>query len=217
MLSGETWGLHVAYTILLDIVHVVKSTLWYLETLLTVSRIAVDEIEQTKHIHKTEDWVTRTPLKPGGALRCSGRISSSCSASGTRRVNLVTNPVISHELGKDQKVFTTSGTYLSSFIFHNSHATLELPSYISNCFLEVCLIVWCCLTPLSTIFKLYRVSQFCWWRKPEYPEKATNTLLIWLLSVAYRWRQMELLFRCWIKVDYCFTIMCYDGLLYYTI
>jgi hypothetical protein len=28
---------------------------------------------------------------------CSGRVGSSCSTSGTRRVNLVTNPVISRE------------------------------------------------------------------------------------------------------------------------
>jgi hypothetical protein len=68
----------------------------------------------TKHTHKTKDRVTRTPLKTGGELRCSTRVSSSFSTSGTRRVNLVTNPLINHEWGKDQEVFTTSGTYLWS-------------------------------------------------------------------------------------------------------
>ena len=47
---------------------------------------------------------------------------SSCSTRDTLRVNLVTDPVISHERGKDREVFTTSGTYPWSFvtqIFHN--------------------------------------------------------------------------------------------------
>jgi hypothetical protein len=42
--------------------------------------------------------------------------NSSCSTSDTRRVNLVKNPVISHEYGKDWEVLTTSGTYPWSFV-----------------------------------------------------------------------------------------------------
>ena len=48
-------------------------------------------------VYKTKDQVTRTSLKTGGELSCSGRISSSCSTSDTRRVNLATNPEISRE------------------------------------------------------------------------------------------------------------------------
>ena len=56
------------------------------------------------------------PTKTGVELMCSGRISSSCFTNGTRRVTLVTNPVISHEWGKEREVFTTSGAYPWSFV-----------------------------------------------------------------------------------------------------
>jgi hypothetical protein len=62
-----------------------------------------DTQRSTKHTYKIKDRETRTPLKTGGELRCSGRVSSSCSTIGTRCVNIVTNPVISREWGKDGK------------------------------------------------------------------------------------------------------------------
>jgi hypothetical protein len=89
-------------------------------------KIQKDKQRSTKHTYKTKDRVTRTTLKTRGELRCSGRVRSSCSTSGTSRVNLVTNPVISREWGKDREVFTTSGTYPWSFvtqIFHNGQTS----------------------------------------------------------------------------------------------
>jgi hypothetical protein len=76
-------------------------------------------------IYKTyiqaKDRVTRTSLKPGGELRCSGKVSSSCSTSATHRVNLVANSVISRQRGKDREVLTTSETYTWSFVTHIFH------------------------------------------------------------------------------------------------
>ena len=100
-------------------------------------KVQKDKQRSTKHTLKTKDRVTRTPLKTRGELRCSGRVSSFCFTSGTRRVNLVTNPVISREWGKDWKVFTTSDTdtqytnytwansYINSWKIHNTQTTHE--------------------------------------------------------------------------------------------
>jgi hypothetical protein len=49
--------------------------------------------------------VTQISLKTKDELRCSGRVSSSCSTSETRCVNLVTNPVISHEGERTEKCY----------------------------------------------------------------------------------------------------------------
>jgi hypothetical protein len=64
---------------------------------------------------KTKDRATRTSLKTGEELRCSGRVGISFSTNGIHRVTLVTNPVKSHGRVKDRIVITRNGTYPSSY------------------------------------------------------------------------------------------------------
>ena len=82
-----------------------------------------DKQLSTKHTHKTKDRATRTPIKTGGGLRYF--------ASGTRNVNLATNPVISYEWGKNREVLTTSGTYPWSFVTQLFHS--GQPSHGGDC------------------------------------------------------------------------------------
>ena len=70
----------------------------------------------TKHHTKNKRSSNKNSIKTGGVLMCSERSSSSCTACDTCRVTLVTNPVISHEGGKDRIVITTNVTYPLSFV-----------------------------------------------------------------------------------------------------
>ena len=68
------------------------------------------------------DQATGTPLKTGGELGCSERVTISCSKGGSRGVNLVTNPLISesHEWGKNREALT-SEKYPWSFMTQILH------------------------------------------------------------------------------------------------
>ena len=44
-------------------------------------KVQKDKQRSTKHTYKTEDRVTRTPLKTGDTLRCSGRVDSKSTQS----------------------------------------------------------------------------------------------------------------------------------------
>jgi magnesium-transporting ATPase (P-type) len=62
--------------------------------------------------------------------------------------------------------------------------------------------VWWCLTPLPTIFQLYRGGQFYWWRKLEYPEKTIE---------ATRLCSYSLMLRAWLKrSEYQFHSFTFD-------
>jgi hypothetical protein len=63
----------------------------YIEEEQTIQRpkekVQKDKQRSTKHTHKTKDRVTRTPLKTGGELMCSGRVITKNRMQGYQQEN----------------------------------------------------------------------------------------------------------------------------------
>ena len=90
-----------------------------------------DKQRFTRHTLKTKDRVTRTDLQIKDELRCSGMVSSSCSTSGTRRVNLVTNPEKSHDFG----TFLTVWYFCFAFYYINVRIFSKQPLFYYRYFI----------------------------------------------------------------------------------
>ena len=90
-----------------------------------------DKQRSTGHTLKTKDRVTRTDLQIKDELRCSGMVSSSCSTSGTRRVNLVTNSEKSHDFG----TFLTVWYFCFAFYYINVRIFSKQPLFYYRYFI----------------------------------------------------------------------------------
>jgi len=86
---------------------------------MTKEKVQKYKQRSTKHSHKAKDRVTRIPLNRGDELRCSRRASSSCSISGNRRVNLVTNSVTTHSPSKVIQLLDTITVLLLTCLEEN--------------------------------------------------------------------------------------------------
>jgi hypothetical protein len=70
-------------------------------------------------------------------------------------------------------IFFGNIDYYGTYIFCHTNPTVMMMVFGHQPWEKRVLGLWC-LTPLSTIFQLYRGGQFYWWRKPKCPEKTTD-------------------------------------------
>ena len=80
------------------------------------------KLQLTKHTHEAKDRVTRTPLKTEGELGYSGRVSSSCSTSGTHLESNLVFSLWSCTLCRNFRLFLLKGNELLSVMYGGTWA-----------------------------------------------------------------------------------------------
>jgi hypothetical protein len=85
---------------------------------------------------KTDDWVTKTPLKTGGELRCSGRVGSSCSSSVKTIISLKLSFLFYSENSVIHNYLYNNTFYSAVVLFEQSHFDFILNSFIRQVPLE---------------------------------------------------------------------------------
>jgi hypothetical protein len=73
---------------------------------------------------ESKERATWTPLKFAFLRRCSGRVINSWFISGTYQATFITNPVISHEWGKEQIFIIANGivgALFAAIMYHGNH------------------------------------------------------------------------------------------------
>jgi hypothetical protein len=96
-------------------------------------KVQKDKQRSIKHTHKTNDRVTRTPLKSRGELRCSGRVISSCFTTGTRQLMVYLNVVIGTLIfHRSEFAATACPRYKDVVIVIDSSSSMKRPSLVAD-------------------------------------------------------------------------------------
>jgi hypothetical protein len=91
---------------------------WFVDRYLSFCPVCFGHCVVCPSIYGFWFWFNMTFMVGSSKLEEFG----SCSTCDARRVNLVTNPVIIHDWGKDRKVLTPSGTYPWSLLTQIVHS-----------------------------------------------------------------------------------------------